>query len=72
MTVEFDPTTYTVSESDSFANITVVKHGPPPQQAVSVNFATIYGSAIGKDSRSVYEIMCMLYPSYCQSPVSQC
>ena len=44
--VEFDPTTYTVSESGLFANITVVKRGESTQ-AVSVEFTTADDSAIG-------------------------
>ena len=44
--VEFDPTTYTVSESGLFANIKVVKHGESTQ-AVSVEFTTADDSAIG-------------------------
>ena len=48
MTVEFDPTSYTVSESGGFANITVVKRGQSAI-AVSVNFATASGSATGED-----------------------
>ena len=47
MTVEFDPTSYTVSESDRYANITVVKRGQTTQ-TVSVNFTTADGSATGK------------------------
>ena len=46
MTVEFDPTSYTVSESDRFANITVVKRGLTTQ-TVNVNFTTADGSATG-------------------------
>jgi len=46
VTVEFDPTTYTVSESGLFANITVVKRGESTQ-AVSVEFTTADDSAIG-------------------------
>ena len=44
--VEFDPTTYTVSESSLFANITVLKRGESTQ-AVSVEFTTADDSAIG-------------------------
>ena len=47
MTVEFDPTSYTVSESDGFANITVVKRGQTTL-AVSVEFATADDTAIGE------------------------
>ena len=47
MTVEFDPTSYTVSESDRYANITVVRLGQTTQ-TVSVNFSTADGSATGK------------------------
>ena len=46
MTVEFDPTMYTVSESGRFANITVVKRGESTQ-AVSMQFTTADDSAIG-------------------------
>ena len=46
VTVEFDPVSYTVSESDSFVNITVVKRGQTTQ-TVSVDFSTADGSAIG-------------------------
>ena len=46
VTVEFDPTSYTVSESDRYANITVVKRGQTTQ-TVSVNFNTADGSATG-------------------------
>lgn len=44
--VEFDPTNYTVSESDAFANITVVKQGQTTL-AASVEFTTADDSAIG-------------------------
>ena len=47
VTVEFDPVSYTVSESDSFVNITVVKRGQTTQ-TVSVDFSTADGSATGK------------------------
>ena len=47
MTVEFDPTSYTVSESGGFANITVVKRGQSAI-AVSVEFTTLDGTAIGE------------------------
>ena len=43
----FDPTSYTVSESGGFANITVVKQGNT-SQAVSVEFTTADGTAIGE------------------------
>ena len=46
VTVEFDPTSYTVSESDAFANITVLKRGQTTQP-VSVEFTTADDSAIG-------------------------
>ena len=46
VTVEFDPTNYTVSESDRYANITVVKRGQTAQ-TVSVEFSTAGGSATG-------------------------
>ena len=45
--MEFDPTSYTVSESDGFANITVVKRGQTTL-AVSVEFTTSGGTAIGE------------------------
>ena len=48
VTVEFDPTSYTVSESDGFANITVVKRGQTTQ-AVSVDFFTLDRTARGTD-----------------------
>ena len=47
VTVEFDPTNYTVSESDRYANITVVKRGQTTQ-TVSVTFITADGSATGE------------------------
>ena len=47
VTVEFDPATYTVSESGRFANITVVKRGQTTL-AVSVEFATADDTAIGE------------------------
>ena len=47
VTVEFDPTSYTVSESDRYANITVVRLGQTTQ-TVSVNFSTADDSATGK------------------------
>ena len=49
VTVEFDPTSYTVFESDRYANITVVKMGQTTQTA-SVEFSTFSnadGRAIG-------------------------
>jgi len=45
--VEFDPTSYTVSESGRFANITVVKRGQTTL-AVSVEFTTADDTAIGE------------------------
>ena len=45
--MEFDPTSYTVSESGGFVNITVVKLGQTTQ-AVSVQFTTAGGTAIGE------------------------
>ena len=45
--VEFDPTSYTVSESDRYANITVVKLGETTQ-TVTVEFTTADGSATGE------------------------
>ena len=47
VTVEFDPVSYTVSESDSVVNITVVKRGQTTQ-TVSVDFSTADGSATSK------------------------
>ena len=47
VTVEFDPTSYTVSESDPFANITIVKR-EQTSQTVRVNFSTMDGSATGE------------------------
>ena len=47
VTVEFDPTSYTVSESARYANITVVKRGDTTQ-TVSVDFTTADGSATGE------------------------
>ena len=47
VTVEFDPTSYTVSESDRYANITVVKRGQTTQ-TVSVSFTTADGTATGE------------------------
>ena len=46
MTVEFEPTTYTVDEPDCYANITVVKRGQTTQ-TVSVSFTTADGNATG-------------------------
>ena len=45
--MEFDPTSYTVSESGRFANITVVKRGQTTL-AVNVDFTTADDSAIGE------------------------
>ena len=45
--VEFDPTSYTVSESGRFANITVVKRGQAALE-VNVDFATVDDTAIGE------------------------
>ena len=59
VTVEFDPTSYTVSESGRFANITVVKRGLAAGP-VSVNFATTDGSAVGEHSCLVDKSTCML------------
>ena len=47
VTVEFDPTSYTVSESDRYANITVVKRGQTTQ-TVNVTFSTADDSATGE------------------------
>ena len=45
--VEFDPTSYTVSESGRFANITVVKRRQTGL-VVSVEFTTADDTAIGE------------------------
>ena len=47
VTVEFEPTSYTVFESDRYANITVVKRGQTTQ-TVNVTFTTADGSATGE------------------------
>jgi len=47
--VQFDPTSYTVDESDRYANITIVKRGQTTF-TVSVNFNTTDGSATGEYS----------------------
>ena len=47
MTVEFDPASYTVDESDRYANITIVKRGQTTLP-VSVSFTTADGSAVGE------------------------
>ena len=49
VTVEFDPTTYTVSESDHYPNFTVVKRGQTTLP-VSVSFTTADGNATGESS----------------------
>ena len=46
VTVEFNPTSYTVSESGRFANLTIVKRRRTTL-AVSLEFDTSDGSAIG-------------------------
>ena len=46
MTVQFDPISYTVSESDRFANITVVKQRDSALP-ISVEFTTADDSAMG-------------------------
>jgi len=45
--VEFDSTSYTVSESGSFANITVVKRGQTGL-VVNVDFTTADDTAVGE------------------------
>ena len=45
--VEFDPTSYSVSESGRFVNITIVKRGQTTQ-TVSVDFNTADGTATGE------------------------
>ena len=47
MIVEFDPTSYTVSESGRFVSITVVKGGETTQ-TVSVDVSTSDGTATGE------------------------
>ena len=47
--VEFAPTSYTVDESDRFANITIVKRGQITQ-IVNVTFVTVDGPAVGMSS----------------------
>ena len=47
VTVEFDPTSYTVAESGGLVNITIVKRGQTTQN-VSVTFATADGTATGE------------------------
>ena len=47
MTVEFDPTSYTVDESDRYANITIVKRGETTLPVI-VSVTTADGSAIGE------------------------
>ena len=46
MTVEFDPTSYTISESGRFANIAIVKRGQTTL-AINVDFTTSANTAIG-------------------------
>lgn len=46
ITVAFDPTSYTVSESGRFANITIVKTGQTTL-AVNVDFTTSPNTATG-------------------------
>ena len=55
VTVEFDPTSYTVSESDRYANITIVNK-EQKFQTVSVNFTTADGSATGEQSVFTYTL----------------
>ena len=45
--VEFAPSSYTVSESGRFVNITIVKRGQTTQ-TVSVDFSTADGTATGE------------------------
>ena len=47
VTVQFDPTSYTVDESDRYANITIVRTGETAIP-VTVNFVTADGSATGQ------------------------
>ena len=47
VTVEFEPTSYTVDESDRYANITIVKRGETTLPVI-VSFTTADGSAIGE------------------------
>ena len=48
VTVEFDPTSYTVSESGRFANVTVVKRGQTTL-TVGVEFTIADDTAIGEN-----------------------
>ena len=52
MIVEFDPTSYTVSESSVFVSITVVKRGETTQ-TVSVDFSTSDDTATGECSFTI-------------------
>ena len=45
--VEFDPASYTVSESERLVNITVVKRGQTTQ-TVNIDFSTADGTATGE------------------------
>ena len=51
VTVEFDPVRYNISESDRYANITVVKRGSTTQ-TISVNFTIADGIATGECFRA--------------------
>ena len=51
--MEFDPTSYTVSESGRFANITVVKRGQT-SLAVSIEFSTADSTAIGESLCQIF------------------
>ena len=63
VTVEFDPTSYTVSESGGFANITVVKRGESTL-AVSVEFNTAVDSAVCEYTKQCNSDVVRLYHSY--------
>jgi len=45
---EFDPTSYTVSESSGFVNISVVKQNST-SQTVNITLSTTDGTAAGED-----------------------
>jgi len=45
----FDPTSYTVSESSGFVNITVVKQNST-SQTVNITLSTTDGTAAGEDT----------------------
>ena len=53
--MEFDPTSYTVSESGRFANITVVKRGQTTLEA-RVEFTTADDTAIGESWQTFNDV----------------